>query len=121
MSRKFITLSDGNIVYHGENVRAVVETSYSETKLVEIYDCKLYIDAERVGDETVCFLCQNQVDGGDSPDKLGYKYSWYVRINKDGVITSSDTKSIQLAYIDNDDDDPMPEEWVIDDEIPKDL
>ena len=119
MSNKFITLSDGSIIYHGENVRAVVETSYTETKLVEIDDCKLYIDEECDDDkEATCFLCQNEVDGGDAPDKLGYKYSWYVRLNQNGVITSSDTKSIQLAY---NDDDPMPEEWVIDDEIPKDL
>lgn len=50
----------------------------------------------RVEDGAV-FLCQNNKDGADCKDKLGYRYSWQVYLLEDGSIdTSCSVKHITL-------------------------
>lgn len=44
----------------------------------KITDCKLYIDHTYQSSSMKAYICHNQVEhsGSNSPDKLGYKYSW---------------------------------------------
>lgn len=36
----------------------------------------------------VKYFCQNVIDGADSPDKFGFKYSWQFSQNEDGTHTA---------------------------------
>lgn len=50
---------------------------------IEIKDAKVYVKR----DGTI-YICQDKKDGSDSPDKLGYKYSWIVTGGDINDITS---------------------------------
>jgi len=118
MMMNSIKLKNGTEVHTGDCIIAEITCS-DEAVLIE--NAKLYVDeSSRDEDSVLCYICQNEYDGAESPHRLGYEYSWQVRINtKTGNIESSDTYYIKLK--EPVDDDPMPDGWVCDEEIPQDL
>lgn len=123
---------DGNIIKEGDWVMAEM---YETDTFVE---CRIHIQEEledRNGDDcTKIYLCQNNHDGDscNEENRYGFNYSWSALISTNGRLVSSDTFSIVPLSEKNvedhvqdesehEDEDVMPEDWVMDEIIPADL
>ena len=62
---------DGIEFYTGDRV-----TCYIEDEGID--DAKIY-----VADEHTAFICQDVIDGSESPDYLGYEFSWVIFTDDD--------------------------------------
>lgn len=121
---KHVTIKDVTF-YHGQSVIAGLPNSDDDSdEEIIIEDCKISINDDQIGkkDQIEFFICQNQKDGSNANDKLGYDFSWHVKV-KDGEIVSSDTNWIKEANSEafNFDNDIMPNDWVMDETIPDNL
>jgi hypothetical protein len=138
--------------HEGDHVTAVLYTNTSDDDYVEDFVSQdRYDDSDEDNDESTitvhgilhiqddktCFICQNAKSGDNSHAKThGKKYSWYVRVDDDGEIASSDTRKImprfstkskdelesppEMIHVTLDDDnDPMPEDWQLPYPIPE--
>lgn len=117
MEKNYITI-DGVKIYHGDKISAVIihlDEDY------ELQDARLCINDLKDG---YAYICQNECDGDSSAlDKFGYKYSWSFRV-EEGKIITTDTVIVRLEekpLEEEDDDDPMPVDWVCEEKIPEDI
>jgi hypothetical protein len=141
--------------HEGDHVTAVLYTEDCDDDYVEdfVSQYRYDPDAKEVSDESTvtvhgilhieddntCYICQNAKSGDNSYAKVhGKEYSWYVKIDNDGAIVSSDTCRISPRYSTkskdelesppemihvtlDDDNDPMPEDWQLPYPIPEHL
>lgn len=123
--------------YHGDYVTALIERmdeDDEEQDGVEVQNARICINKiNKYHDGARYFqfwICQDDRDGCDeAEEKFGFRYSWSVRVDQNGEITSGDTNWINLesrcepndveTVVDvnpsietpSKDDDPMPEDW----------
>jgi hypothetical protein len=130
----FIKLENGEVINHGDIVFATLEYNDESVDVIGKL-CINQIDTIRK-----YYVCQNECNGDSAAeDKFGFNYSWSF-VLEDGVITSGDTTYLSIypqqeleepeydgagytkddRKIDND-DDPMPDDWTPEEELPKDL
>lgn len=137
--RRYVIVGD-TTYYHGDYVTACIgPRDDDDDDTVEIDEGRICInkeDDDQQGERHFQFwICQNDRDGCSSAETtFDYQYSWSVRVNKDGLITSGDTEWVSLdrrcdpldveTVVDvnpsteepseekSKDDDPMPEDWV---------
>lgn len=126
MEEQYIVIEDTRF-YHGDKISAVV--IYRDTDF-KIEDARLCINnfdkhGNDYGDDIVTFyICQNDCDGDcGAEEKFGYMYSWIVKVNRENKrICSSDTSFIILKEKNREeDDDPMPEDWICEEKFPIDI
>lgn len=122
---------DGNIIKEGDWVMAEM---YERDTFVE---CRIHIQEEKEerhgNDCTKIYLCQNEHDGDSCfvENRYDFAYSWSALISPNGKLVSDDTFSIVplhkdgvvdvVANVEHEDEDIMPEDWVMDEIIPADL
>lgn len=139
--RRYVIIGD-TTYYHGDYVTALIEAidDDDDHDTIEVQDARICINKKNAYNEGPrhfqFWICQDDRDGcKDAEEKFGFRYSWSVKVNKDGVITSGDTEWINLEsragyedsvleveekdvnvvdqYAEDDvDDDPMPPDWV---------
>lgn len=124
MEKKYITV-EGVKIYHGDKISAVIEYCEEECEVKEGRLCINSLSINTNGDISDLYICQNEYDGDSSANEFfGYRFSWNFKVDSVfGKITSHDTysiKSLEKEYFDED-DDPMPEDWVCEEKIPEDL
>ena len=130
-------LIDGNVIKEGDWVIAEMN-SYDQYT-----NCRVHIQEEKEEREgvpcTKIYLCQDEHDGDkcDKESRYGFDYSWSASISESGEIISEDTYSIKPTSVEElligepevvpdakdeeEDEDIMPEDWVMDEVIPADL
>lgn len=148
---KLNLLIDGHQFNHGDYVAAeLYHGSEDEGSLTMVLGRLCFNDDETFeehdDDEPTYrfWICQDSCDGcSEAEETFGYQYSWTARVNLEGKIVSHDTKSIRPHSLPNPlrqaepvactpctehlfqtvelDDDPMPEDWVVTEKIPKNL
>lgn len=136
--RRYVIIGD-TTYYHGDYVNAcIVQNSDDDDEdsvEVEGRICINKKDSHQQEERHFHFwICQNERDGcSDAEERFEYDYSWSVKVDKDGNITSPDTewitlesraepetelevdeKDVQVVEQEEEDiidDDPMPEDW----------
>lgn len=123
---------DGNTFKHGDFVRFKALPS-DDGQPKEVIGRLCFPEEFESEFEYRIHVCQDEYDGcHDVRDKFGYRYSWVVAIDPDGVITSSDSAYIRPAITEKEvcepcdtseifsknvenisifDDDKMPDDW----------
>ena len=140
--RRYVIVGD-TTYYHGDYVTALIERIDDEDEEqdgIELQDARICInkvDQHQKGERHFHFwICQDDRDGcSEAEEKFEFRYSWSVKVNKDGDIISGDTTWINLesraGYEDSVleveekdvnvvdqhaedeiNDDPMPPDWV---------
>ena len=117
--KRFIKLHDGQQIFHGDEVRAMLKPEENDMYRVEVVG-KLCINSDGY-----LYICQNARSGADAANEtFGYNYSWNFRLEDDGRIASPDTdwiKKVEKENVVEEDDDPMPEDWVCEEKVPYNL
>ena len=130
-------LIDGNVIKEGDWV--IAEMNHRD----QFTNCRVHIQEEkdkRYGNMcTKIYLCQDEHDGDRclKENRYGFDYSWSVSISENGEIISNDTYSIVPTSVEEllieepevvpdvkdkeEDEDIMPEDWVMDEVIPTNL
>lgn len=135
--RRYVIIG-GTTYYHGDYITASIGShDEDDDDIVEVDDARICInktsDTQQGERHFHFWICQDEKDGcTDAEETFGYQYSWTVRVDKDGIIMSTDTEQIdlykrgELDHIEiteecvspveeknsDEDDDRMPEDWV---------
>lgn len=124
MEEQYVIIGDTRF-YHGDKISAVI--LYQDIEY-EIEDARLCInDLDRNGSDDKLynlFICQDECDGDSSAkEKFEYRYSWNFKVDTvNKRICSDDTISIKSEEKDREeDDDPMPDDWVCEEKFPEDI
>ena len=146
---------NGHTFHQGDHVTAELYSEYIDDDCVEDFVSQDRFDPDakeendestvtvhgvlHINDHNTCHICQNAKSGDNSyADVHGKQYSWYVRVDDDGNIATSDTRRIVPRYSTKakeeleappetilvaleHDDDPMPEDWQLPYPIPEHL
>jgi len=140
------TVKINDIVYsQGDYVIIKVERLYEDPETgLEIEDVeevfsRLYIENKGRENYLDVYFCQNVCNGAcptewteEGPNLYGFSYSW-TAIIRDDKISTSDTISVRPALLSEikkflkelpteessiKDDDPMPKDWVLEEDLP---
>jgi len=140
------TVKINDIVYsQGDYVIIKVERLYEDPETgLEIEDVeevfsRLYIENKGRENYLDVYFCQNVCEGAypgewteEGPNLYGFSYSW-TAIIRDDKISTSDTISVRPALLSEikkflkelpteessiKDDDPMPKDWVLEEDLP---
>jgi hypothetical protein len=122
---------DGKVIKEGDWVVAEINDRDQFT------NCRVHIQEEKdERDGEMCtkiYLCQDEHDGDscNEENRYGFHYSWSAAISESGKIVTDDTFSIVPTRVEEptvvsdikyeEDEDIMPEDWVMDEIIPADL
>jgi hypothetical protein len=111
----------GQTYYHGDEIKATLVYCDEDVEVVG----KLCINHDNYDADGRYYICQNECDGDSSAEeKFEYKYSWHFSLTDDCMdIRSTDTKDLELLNKPDifEEEDVMPEDWVMDEIIPDDL
>ena len=135
--RRYVIIG-GTTYYHGDYVTACIGSRDEDNDdTVEVDNARICInkisDTQQEERHFHFWICQDEKDGcTDAEETFGYQYSWTVKVDKDGIIISTDTEQIDLYkrgepdHIEiteesvspveeknsDEDDDKMPEDWI---------
>lgn len=135
--RRYVIIGD-TTYYHGDYITACIGIDNEEESSSEIENARICINEKSEDQEGQrhfhFWICQDEREGcSNAHTTFEFQYSWTVRLNKDGDITSEDAewvrlerrcepdgtlevdeKDIQVVEQEEEDlidDDPMPEDW----------
>lgn len=131
-----------DLFYSGDYVIGSIPFTYTDDKTGEEVDDvqevfgRVYIK-DFLDESYTFYICQNRHDGEYCGEEhsFGYRCSWVAKVNSDGKITSCDLRDMRHATIEEivsnfkktekvapvvvmEDDDPMPDSWSTDEELP---
>lgn len=131
--KAFIRLVNGECIHHGSIVYAELGFSNGEEDTTTMIKGRLCINENLTDNSRFLYICQDECDGdAGANDKFEFRHSWSFILDMDGNISSSDVFYLSSHPMDADaeqvlapppvdvdvDDDPMPEDWVMIEDLP---
>ena len=130
----FIRLANGECIHHGSIVYAELGFSNGEEDTTTMVKGRLCINKDVTDNSRFLYICQDECDGdAGANDKFEFRYSWSFILDVNGNISSNDVFYLSSHPMDADaeqvllapppvdvdvDDDPMPEDWVMIEDLP---
>lgn len=131
--KAFIRLVNGECIHHGSIVYAELGFSNGEEDTTTMIKGRLCINENLTDNSRFLYICQDECDGdAGANDKFEFRYSWSFILDVNGNISSNDVFYLSSHPMDADaeqvlapppvdvdvDDDPMPEDWVMIEDLP---